>query len=76
MIHADPWWNSAAQDQATDRAHRIGQTRDVTVYKVICADTLEERILELQRRKARLASEVLGAQVDKVSLRDVADLLA
>lgn len=76
VIHADPWWNSAAQDQATDRAHRIGQTHDVTVYKVICADTLEERIQDLQRRKARLASQVVGAQTGAVSLADLADLLA
>ena len=42
VIHADPWWNEAATAQSTDRAHRIGQTKDVTVYKVICADTIEE----------------------------------
>ena len=76
VIHADPWWNAAAQDQATDRAHRMGQTRDVTVYKVICADTLEERIQDLQRRKAMLASQVVGARTDTVSLADIADLLA
>ncbi|MBR3158697.1 MAG: DEAD/DEAH box helicase [Atopobiaceae bacterium] len=76
VIHADPWWNAAAQDQATDRAHRIGQTRDVTVYKVICAETIEERIQELQRRKARLASQILGVESGSVSLADLADLLA
>ncbi len=75
VIHADPWWNSAAQDQATDRAHRIGQTRDVTVYKVICADTIEERIQDLQRRKARLAERILGVESGSVSLADLADLL-
>ena len=55
VVHADPWWNSAAQDQATGRAHRIGQTRDVDVYQVIAADTVEERVHEMQERKGRLA---------------------
>jgi SNF2 family DNA or RNA helicase len=47
----DPWWNPAVEDQATDRAHRIGQTRPVVSYKLIAEDTVEERILELQARK-------------------------
>ena len=51
VIHADPWWNAAAQDQATDRAHRIGQTEDVNVYQVVAKDTIEERILELQQEE-------------------------
>lgn len=61
VVHADPWWNAAAQNQATDRAHRIGQERVVNVYKVIAADTIEERILDLQRRKLDLADAVIGA---------------
>lgn len=60
VLHADPWWNAAAQDQATDRAHRIGQTKDVTVYRVIAKGTVEERILELQDAKSALADEVVG----------------
>ena len=60
VIHADPWWNAAAQNQATDRAHRIGQTRDVTVYQVIAQDSIEERILDLQLAKADLADQVLS----------------
>lgn len=60
VIHADPWWNAAAQNQATDRAHRIGQVRDVTVYKVIAHDTIEERILALQEAKSDLANQVVG----------------
>ena len=79
VIHADPWWNAAAQDQATDRAHRMGQTRDVTVYKVICADTLEEKIQDLQRRKAALASQVVGVaaagSLAAMSPAELADLL-
>ncbi|MDD6461789.1 MAG: SNF2-related protein [Bifidobacteriaceae bacterium] len=55
VVHADPWWNAAAQDQATGRAHRIGQTHDVDVYQIIAADTVEERVHELQESKSRLA---------------------
>jgi SNF2 family DNA or RNA helicase len=51
VIHFDPWWNPAVEDQATDRAHRIGQTRVVTSYKLITRDTVEEKILTLQNRK-------------------------
>jgi SNF2 family DNA or RNA helicase len=61
VIHYDPWWNPAVEDQASDRAHRIGQTKSVFVYKLIAADTVEERIIELQERKAVLASLALGA---------------
>ena len=60
VIHYDPWWNPAAEDQASDRAHRIGQTKSVFVYKLIAADTVEERIVELQQRKAELASIALS----------------
>ena len=56
VIHYDPWWNPAVEEQASDRAHRIGQTKSVFVYKLIAADTVEERILELQERKAALAN--------------------
>ncbi len=56
VIHYDPWWNPAVEDQASDRAHRIGQSKSVFVYKLIAADTVEERIVELQARKAELAS--------------------
>ena len=56
VIHYDPWWNPAVENQASDRAHRIGQTKSVFVYKLIGADTVEERILELQQRKADLAN--------------------
>ena len=59
VIHYDPWWNPAVEDQASDRAHRIGQTKSVFVYKLIAADTVEERIVELQERKAALASLAL-----------------
>ena len=58
-IHYDPWWNPAVENQATDRAHRIGQTHPIFVYKMICRETVEERIVELQRRKGALASSLL-----------------
>lgn len=55
VIHFDPWWNKAAENQASDRAHRIGQTKVVTVYKLVAKGTIEERILALQQQKAKLA---------------------
>lgn len=63
VIHADPWWNAAAQDQATDRAHRIGQIQDVNVYQVVAKDTIEERILELQHTKSELARQFTDASL-------------
>ncbi len=57
----DPWWNPAVEDQAADRAHRIGQTRPVVVHRLVALDTVEERILELHARKRALAEAVLGA---------------
>ncbi|MBQ1899660.1 MAG: SWF/SNF helicase family protein, partial [Erysipelotrichaceae bacterium] len=59
VIHYDPWWNVAAQNQATDRAHRIGQKRVVTVYKIIAEDSIEEKIIDLQEKKAKLAEDIL-----------------
>ncbi len=62
VIHYDPWWNVAAESQATDRAHRIGQTRTVTVFKLIVKDTIEQGILALQQRKRELADSVVGGE--------------
>lgn len=61
VVHADPWWNAAATDQATDRAHRIGQSREVDVYKVVAKGTIEERIVALQEAKRDLADSVIAA---------------
>jgi len=58
VIHYDPWWNPAVEAQATDRAHRIGQTQSVWVIKLVAQGTIEERILVLQERKAQLASSL------------------
>ncbi len=63
VIHYDPWWNPAVEDQATDRAHRIGQTQTLLVYKLVAAGTIEERILALQHRKAELAKSVYSGAV-------------
>ncbi|MCX9157549.1 DEAD/DEAH box helicase [Niveibacterium sp. 24ML] len=60
VIHFDPWWNPAAEDQATDRAHRIGQTKNVFVYKLVVAGSIEEKILALQEQKAALAAGILS----------------
>ncbi|MFW6218081.1 MAG: DEAD/DEAH box helicase, partial [Verrucomicrobiota bacterium] len=59
VIHYDPWWNPAAEAQATDRAHRIGQDQPVFVYKLIAENTVEAKILELQKKKGRLAASLL-----------------
>lgn len=60
VIRYDPWWNQAAQNQATDRAHRIGQVHKVTVYNLISKGTIEEKILEMQKNKQQLADNILG----------------
>ena len=62
VIHFDPWWNLAVQNQATDRAHRIGQVHTVNVYRLIAKDTIEEKIVELQERKVALADQILGGE--------------
>ena len=75
----DPWWNPAAEQQAIDRTHRIGQQRPVTVYRLIAAGTIEEKVVELQRRKARLFSAVLdadGSFSTALSADDIRALLA
>ncbi|MEJ2124915.1 MAG: SNF2-related protein [Alphaproteobacteria bacterium] len=64
VIHLDPWWNPAVEDQASDRAHRIGQNRPVTVYRLVVEDSIEERILDLHKHKRDLAADLLdGAEV-------------
>ena len=59
VIHMDPWWNPAVEDQASDRAHRIGQTRPVTIYKLITSNTIEEKIIQLHSKKRDLADSLL-----------------
>src|SRR5436305_11361688 len=62
VIHFDPWWNPAVEDQATDRAHRIGQSKVVTSYKLITRGTVEEKILNLQQRKREIIAATLGGE--------------
>ena len=62
VIHYDPWWNLAVQNQATDRAHRIGQKNAVTVYRLVTKGTIEENIIRLQEKKKELADQVLGGE--------------
>ncbi|AKJ28689.1 DEAD/DEAH box helicase [Caldimonas brevitalea] len=79
VIHLDPWWNPAVERQATDRAHRIGQSQPVFVYKLVVEGSIEERLLELQARKSALAEQVLGhdgATTPKFSPEDLDALLA
>ena len=71
----DPWWNPAVEDQAADRAHRIGQTRPVMVYRMVAKDTVEERILALQDSKRALMDAALGDGAAAAGLTK-ADLLA
>ncbi len=76
VIHYDPWWNPAAQAQATDRAYRIGQDKPVFVYDLIVAGSVEERILALQERKRALADGILSREGGALSAEEVEDLLA
>lgn len=62
VIHFDPWWNSAVQNQATDRAHRIGQKNVVSVYRLIVKDTIEENIVKIQEKKKELADQVFSGE--------------
>ena len=68
VIHYDPWWNVSAQNQATDRAYRIGQTRGVQVIKLIASDSVEEHILNIQERKRALSDGVLLGVVNVFTL--------
>ncbi|HEV9036540.1 MAG TPA: DEAD/DEAH box helicase [Puia sp.] len=75
----DPWWNPAAEQQAIDRSHRIGQVRKVFAYRMICKDTVEEKILQLQQKKKTLAEDLVGDEsgfVKKLTAEDVAYLFS
>jgi len=77
VIHFDRWWNPAVEQQATDRAFRIGQTKDVMVHKFICENTLEERIDDIIKSKAKLASDVIGESeswISDMSDKEILDL--
>ncbi len=76
VIHMDPWWNPAVEEQATARAHRIGQNRPVLVYKLVVEGSIEERMLELQARKLALTNSVLGHDTAGALKFDAVDLNA
>jgi len=75
VIHMDPWWNPAAEDQASDRAHRIGQTRPVTIYRLVARGTIEEQIVALHHRKRDLAQQLLEG-TDTSARLDADELLS
>lgn len=77
VIHMDPWWNPAVEDQASDRAHRMGQIRPVTIYRLITQNTIEERIVALHQHKRDLADKLLSGNeaVTKLSVEDMLNLL-
>ncbi|MCF0156483.1 MAG: SWF/SNF helicase family protein, partial [Veillonella sp.] len=78
VIHYDPWWNQAVENQATDRAYRMGQTKNVLVYTLIMKDTIEEKIAELQASKSALADSILsgeGVSMSVLTQDDIAHLL-
>lgn len=77
VIHYDPWWNPAVEAQASDRAHRIGQTKPVFVHKLICEGTIEEKILEMQNTKAAILEGLMSGKMEKIQLtqEDVQRLL-
>jgi len=79
VIHFDPWWNPAVEDQATDRAHRIGQTKVVTSYKLITRDTVEEKILLLQNRKREIIQATISGEEEfaaSLNWEEIQELLA
>lgn len=79
VVHFDPWWNPAVEDQATDRAHRIGQEKPVMVYRLVMEDTVEQKMVELGQRKREIAESALGRDVTagkKLTMEDVEALLS
>ena len=77
MIHYDPWWNMSAQNQATDRAYRMGQQNKVQVYKLIAKDTIEEKIEKLQQRKLELSDSLVKEGetfITHLSMDDIQEL--
>lgn len=76
VIHYDPWWNLAAQNQATDRAHRIGQDNKVTVMRLIMKGTIEERILKMQEDKQNLADSIIAEDGVSISGLDKEQLIS
>ena len=77
VIHYDPWWNVSAENQATDRAYRIGQKNCVQVYKLITANSIEDRINKLQEKKAKISEQLLSTEetfINKLSKEEIMEL--
>ena len=77
VIHFDPWWNSSAQSQATDRAYRIGQNQNVLVYQLMMKNSIEEKIYHMQKRKREMSDlfvENNGPRISKMSAEDLKEL--
>ena len=77
VIHYDPWWNLSTENQATDRAYRIGQKNNVQVYKLITKNSIEEKIYELQQKKSMLIDNVLDTKtsfINKLSKEEIMNL--
>jgi non-specific serine/threonine protein kinase len=75
----DPWWNPAVEQQAIDRTHRIGQTQKVFAYKMICKDTVEEKILSLQEKKKEVADDLVSTEsgfIKKLTQEDIVGLFS
>lgn len=75
VIHFDPWWNMSAQNQATDRAYRIGQEKNVQVFKLIMKDSIEEKILDLQRKKMNLADAFVSSNEGSLTSMNTQEIL-
>ena len=75
VIHYDPWWNLSVENQATDRTHRIGQTKKVQVYKLITKNSIEEKIYDLQQRKEELIDNMLSTKTKFISNLSKEDIL-
>lgn len=76
VVLLDPWWNPAVENQAADRVHRIGQHLPVTVYRLICKDTIEEKVVNLHAKKAALSEDVLSGGASSLSAEAMFDLLS
>ena len=80
VVHHDPWWNPAVENQATDRAHRIGQKKTVYVVKMIASGSIEEKVLALQRRKEAVISATIettdAAVMESLTAADLSELLS
>ena len=75
VIHYDPWWNLSVENQATDRTHRIGQTKKVQVYKLITKNSIEEKIYDLQQRKEELIDNMLSTKTKFINNLSKEDIL-